>query len=192
MTTECFTIRGCGLNNVRTVTFGTISLSPTGAFGDGSYQIVSDNELKVCPPLCLDPGVYQVCYGDLHGTIGCTEVELTAPTAPIVLCQSTHQAGTEQCVFLHNGGNGATLQFTILSWSNRPTVFPGVVSLGIGNQATEYLCGPPIFGDCGKDSLGVMPAGLAGLVLYFQSILVNTNTNALPWNVSPICMTTYF
>lgn len=53
--------------------------------------------------------------------------------------------------------------FTIISTEANPAVIPGVVSLDLGNQGTNYLCGPPLIGECVKDTIGLIPLSAVGL-----------------------------
>lgn len=185
-------ITGCGLLNVTYVDFAGTALATTAPFGDGSYTIVADHQLEVCPPLCLDAGTYTIEYGDANGMIGEINVDLVVPTDPTLVCEAQHAVGTDQCVFMSSGTTPNTIQFTILSTENIPTVVPGLVSLGIGNQGTNYLCGPATIGACVKRTIGLIPLSGVGQTLYFQSILIDPNTFSTPYLTSNICTTTYF
>ncbi|MCK5941233.1 MAG: hypothetical protein KAI24_04615 [Planctomycetes bacterium] len=184
-------ITGCGLSQVTEVSFGAIALSTSAPFGDGSYKIVSDDRLEVCPPLCLDAGSYDITYSDANGVIGQKTVFLEDPTTPTLVCESEHTVGTTQCTFIHTGPVTDVLIFTIISSSPQPTVVPGLLSLELGNQGQEYLCGPPLVGNCVKDTIGVIPVSGLGQRLYFQALLVNPFTMAMPFGNTNRCHTDY-
>jgi hypothetical protein len=191
VTGDCFLISGCGLGGVTAVKFGDKSLSPTGAFGAGSFKVLSDRKLQVCPPLCLPGGKYLITFGNGSGAFGSVMVSLVEPTSPTISCEATHPAGTVQCVFLDDGNTGKTLQFTIISPDPTPSVAPGIVHLAIGNNFTNFLCGPGVNGPCVKDVVGTIPLTLVGHSLFFQSIVVDPAMPALPLMTSNVCETRY-
>ncbi|MCK5944607.1 MAG: hypothetical protein KAI24_21645 [Planctomycetes bacterium] len=191
VTTDCFVIVGCGLDEVTGVTFDGTALDANGAFGDGSYTIVDEHRLEVCPPLCMDAGTYVIEYSDANGVLGSQEVDITVPDDPTLVCEADHLAGTEQCVFLSSGTTPNTAQFLIYSTENIPTVVPGLLSLDIGNQGTNYSCGPGAVDACFKRVVGLIPASAIGQTLYFQSILIDPVTFSTPYLTSNVCATTY-
>lgn len=191
ITAECFEIIGCGLSNVTSVTFGTEPLATIAPFGDGSWKIINDQLIEVCPPLCLDEGSYTITYYDANGVLGSLEVSLVAPTVPTLVCEQEHEVGTVQCTFIHTGGVTDVLIFTIISAEAIPTVIPGLLSLALGNQGTNYLCGPPLIGECVKDTIGLIPLSAVGTTLHFQGLMINPFTMATPWPNTNLCSTLY-
>jgi len=160
-------------------------------FGEGSWKVIDDQRIEVCPPLCLDEGTYTITYSDPNGVLGTMEVSLEAPTVPTLVCEHEHEVGTVQHVYIHTGTLTDVLIFTIISTEAIPTVIPGLVSLGLGNQGSNYLCGPPLMGECVQDTIGMIPLSAVGTQLHFQSILINPFTNATPWPTTNMCSTTY-
>lgn len=191
ITADCYTITDCDLRGVTNVFFDDREIFRDGAFGEGSWKIVDDRTIQVCPPLCLEPGCHTIKYYDSRGLLGSVRVGLHAPTGLTLVCQPTHKIGTTQCVFLHEGGTGKTLHYTIISWKRTPSIIPGIVSLDIGDNFTRYICGPGLRGTCVKDVIGVIPASLLGRTLYFQSIAVNPDNIVFPLQTSNVCETLY-
>ncbi len=124
--------------------------------------------------------------------MGSLSVELFAPTKPTLVCQRKHKAGRQQCIFLHNGGANPSLQFTIISPFNTPSVMPGIISLSVGANFTNYMCGPGLKGECVKDDIGVIPLSMVGQTVYFQSIVLDPNNLVFPLMTSNVCDTTYY
>jgi hypothetical protein len=190
ITTECFTITGCGFNRITTVHFGATQIYQNGAFGAGSWRIVSDTELEVCPPLCLEPCRYCIAFGDAHGTLGSVRVEITAVTEPTLVCEDTHQAGTPQSIFINTGRLGRKSIVVFFSAFNTPSEIPGLIRLDIGANFTNLLCGPPVVGECVERNLRPI-ATLSGHTIYFQAVVFDPIAPTFPLPVTNVCATTY-
>ncbi len=193
ITRKCFLIKACGFSAITTVSFGKTKLSTTGKFGEGSFKIRSNTILEVCPPQCLDPGVYLITFGTSKGPLDSQWVRLEDPRKPTIVCERDLAVLTKQCVFIHNGGTGKDLQIPVVSASNKPSVIPDILALGIGDNFSKLFQLPGLRGKCVKLSLGAIPAHIKGIKIFFQSVVLHVDPRRLqfPLMTSNVCSTLY-
>ena len=91
----------------------------------------------------------------------------------------------------HGGQARPNRIYVLISPDNTPSVIPGLVSLGLGNNFTNYICGVGHDGPCVTDCIGEIPPVVAGITLYFQGVIFNPSGNFLPLPVTDVCSTHY-
>jgi hypothetical protein len=153
------------------------------ALPSGAWQLASANSLSFQMPL-----VSKVGPVDLEIVSGWGKqlvwIWVTPTPAPVLGFTYVNEAlqvwltsiGTQYTV----GGTPADLVFVLGSLSGQPTVVPGLVSLGIGDQlASLYVMKSFALGNSAWSTHALpMNASLAGLVLYFQAAALRNG--ALP------------
>ena len=191
------TLAGANLRGVDHVEFGAMAITdalPTTAFGNGFFTVMSDSSIAICPPQCLPAGTYDVRVVNGSGTSQTIQVQLTEPVAPKLVTCPEVAVGETQSVFMHTGGTAGTpMAFPILSSELSPSVFPGLVSLDIGNQFSSYIVGPAmLFGSTGcADFSFQIPASLGGTTMHFQAIYLDLNGATAPLPVTNYSSTNY-
>ena len=193
VTADCFTVSGRCLDLIDEVLFGCERLAKDSTIGDGTWRVSDDGrELFVCPPQCWDPGCYRVTLKYRGCRVASFRVRLTEPTEPVIACDAELRVGEEQCVYIHDGGQARPNNlFIIVSPERIPSVIPGVISLEIGNNFQNYLCGVTLTGPCAEECIGVVPPSAVGLKLYFQGVVFNPTGDFLPLPVTEVCETSY-
>ncbi len=196
VTADCFRITGCDMQNVTGIRFNGqdyTSQDPCD-LGRGYFELIDEHTLCFYPPNCLTPGCRGMRLIGVDGfQTGRFDVCLTDPTRPVMVCAPRHPVGKEQRLYLHDGDvPEPNLMFAVVSPSDRPSIMPGIIELGLGDNFTMYFCGIGFSDDCVEDSLGVIPEILRGRTLYFQTAVLNVSIPVLPVPVSDVCSTVYY
>ena len=193
VTDECFTVSGRCLDLIDEVRFGSRLLAEGGTLGEGGWGVSEDgNELEVCPPQCLPAGCYTIYLKRRGCVVARFRVNLFEPTEPTLACDDELSVGETQCIYVHDGGQARPNRlFILISPDNTPSVIPGLVELGLGNNFTNYFCGVSLEGPCAVECIGVVPENFVGFRLYFQMVVLNTSGQFLPLPVTDVCSTDY-
>ena len=80
---------------------------------------------------------------------------------------------------------GPALSAIVMSQSLLPTVLPGIVTLGIGNQQTQLLMAPGSFlhdptTGIARFDFGPIPPWFSGFVMHMQAVTIDLTTPTLP------------
>lgn len=193
VTDRCFTITGTCLQLIDRVYFGCDRLDEDGTIGAGSWSVSEDGRsLEVCPPQCRDAGCYTVSLYQGCRRVARFRVSLYEPTEPAIACDDELRVGQRQCIYVHDGGQARpNRMFVLISPDNTPSVIPGLVELGLGNNFTNYICGISLEGPCAVECIGIVPEALVGATLYFQMVVFNPSGQFLPLPVTEVCSTNY-
>lgn len=193
VTAECFEVSGAGFQEVTSVSFGGTVLGPhvPGVFGPGSYEIVTGELLRVCPPQCLPGGVYTITVTTACGSDS-IDVTLVEPTQPTLACEPQHPAGVTECFYFHGGGPGPQFLFIAVSPVPEPSVIPGLLALGIGAQFTNYYL-EVFVGECIQWCVPI-PSTSATRCYYLQGFVWHSSNASLsqPLPTSDVCMTCFY
>jgi hypothetical protein len=195
VTTECFTLRGCALDTVTQIDFldREITSQDPCDFGLGYFEIIDAMTIKLCPPLCLDEQVVGVLARDsLGGVSDPLPVAMVEPSAPALAVAPTLEVGCRQFMWVWGGPRGPLNYCLFFSASPLPSVIPGVVELGLGNQFTNFI---GVDGQqlprCFSKFIGMVPPQAVGLTLYFQAIPMDPKAMTLPFTPTNVGVTTY-
>jgi hypothetical protein len=193
VTEECFVVTGRCLDLIDRVYFGCDRLDRDGTIGEGSWSVNRDGtRLSVCPPQCLPAGCYTVSLYWRGCRVARFRANLFEPTVPSIACDAELSVGERQCIYVHDGGQARpNRMFILISPDNTPSVLPGIVELGLGNNFTNYLCGISLEGPCAEECIGIVPEALVGQRLYFQMVVFNPTGQFLPLPVTEVCSTLY-
>ncbi len=193
VTGECFELSGCDLSSIDELRFGGQVIHVGGSLGDGSWKLINDRLIEICPPQCLPPGQYSIKLYTNGSRRATRYVDLVEPTVPTISCQEEFEVeGDPQCIYIHDGGAPQpNLVFGVVSPSNRPSVMPGLIQLGIGDNFQMYFCNIGQQGPCVEYCVGSIPSILAGRTLYFQGAILVLDGSVLPIPVTEVCATTY-
>ena len=194
VTEDCFTLTGDCFDEITEVCFDNtvLAIEGPGTFSFGSYEVVDPQTLKVCPPLCLEPGVYTITV-KAGGQVATQEVTLVEPINATLVCPQTHPAGSDLCLAVSSGSTlpKPNVLFIILSPSSQPSVVPGIINAGLGNMFSNYICGPGYVTECVVECYPIPPA-LAGDTWYFQAIAWNPAVIQNPlFPTTNLCSTTF-
>lgn len=171
------------------------SQDPASWYG-GYYRIVDNTTLDVHPRQGMVPGPYPMSVLNRATRSNQLTLDLVAPTAPRLRTESTvRNFGTQHWVVHHGGMTGPVLTAIGFSPDLLPTVLPGVVQVGIGNQFQTLSVFPgslPHDPASGVARLTVTPIrGLVGLRMHFQAVLLDLSGVVLPLPASDIWSTDY-
>ena len=145
VTTGYFTLTGKRMNTVTRVNlmFAQItSTSPT-TWGSGYFEVVDAETLRFYPPKGWSPGTYPLSLTNAAGTS--SAVNVTFVENPTFFLGAPPVVGSHPwSVWVARGTGSGLTQSTgygilCLSFSNQPTVVPGQVSLGLGNQFADLI-----------------------------------------------------
>lgn len=163
----------------------------------GYFTIFDNSRIEFHPPQALAPNTYDTRLLTRPGASNLALTTLTPPAAPVVRSEREITQGRFQHWVIHQGNlSGTVLSFLALSGSANPSVIPGTISLGIGDQFQSLLTfsdtffHDPVTGAV-TVRLGPMPA-MVGMRLYCQAALVEaSNPNLLPIRTSDVWFTDY-
>jgi CubicO group peptidase (beta-lactamase class C family) len=138
---------GQHLDGTTAVQFGTMPLlsqAPT-TWPGGWFRRTSATQLEVFPPQGLPPGQYAVRASSPAGTSSARTATLTANPAFTLGAPATVTAVQAFPVLASRGpvSTAGLLVFGI-SPSSQPSVSPGIVTLGLGNQWTDLITSPVV------------------------------------------------
>ncbi|MBK8980094.1 MAG: hypothetical protein IPM29_29695 [Planctomycetes bacterium] len=193
VTDDCAIVRGRCLDLIDEVRFDCRTLEEDGTIGDGYWSVDERGEvLEVCPPQCLRPGCHEVSLYYRGCRVARFTMRLFEPTVPTIACDAELSVGETQCIYVHDGGvPQPNNMYILVSPDNTPSVYPGIVELGLGNNFTNYYCGVGLTGPCAFECIGAVPAELVGHRLYFQMAVLNAAVPILPLPTTGVCTTEY-
>lgn len=192
VTDNFLTIDGELLANVDRASFtsanGTTSVTSLASttWADGWLRRVSDRQLELHIPQGMIPGTYDVVLRD--GLYASRSFPLTITRA------ATRTLGGPASSFIgfdlvcSRGSSPSTaLLYLGFSTSNLPTLVPGIVSLGIGNNFTSLgIAGPASFNPL-TGAVRVAVPDLSPSLYHFQAAILDpTSLNAFPMPVSNV------
>jgi hypothetical protein len=134
-----FDLPGEGLEQVISVDLSstTITSQSPSTWHDGWFEKVSPTRLRVYPPQGMVPGTYQLRARSLSGLGNARSVSLTRATQFAAKAADTVN-GAQPFAVVCSRGNVSGNAFVVLGFSldQIPSVLPGTISLGIGNNFT--------------------------------------------------------
>lgn len=182
-----------GNSRITEVKFGNTVLGPysVGTFGPGSYEVFSQYKLRIRPPQCIPPGVYNVVVTS-DCDVRSVQVTMVDPTVPVMAAEPLHPAGQTQCYTLHAGGPGPQIVVLVASPVLGPSVVPGLLSLEIGDNFSLYGLVAAV-GDCVTFCLPV-PITKVDSCHFYQGIVWHSSNPSLtsPLQTSGVIATCWF
>ncbi|MCR9248636.1 MAG: hypothetical protein NXI31_26715 [bacterium] len=148
-------------------------------FLTGWFEILDNQHLRLHPRPGLAPAVYDLRTLNAAVASNLEHITLAEPTAPTLVAEPTAGPGELVHLHLHDGQpSGPVIGALAASFSPLPTVFPGLVTLDIGNQGSRLSLIPvvlqpdPTTGIARLDA-GPYPAGFSGLSLLYQAVVID-------------------
>ena len=151
-------------------------------YGSGSFTIVSDSQIKFNapdPPVTL--GVVKVTATNPSGTSNAVNLTITGSSSPRLEAPTISGSYAVDQIRMASQANFAGLLFW--SYSETPSVVPGLVNLGIGSNFTKlFILIPVTFDKAGRAGTQItIPYGLAGATYLLQLVAVDPqNPGKLP------------
>ena len=177
------TVTGTNLDNVTRVTVGGVNAP--------SFTIVSPTTLRFTPPSLLRIQIQPVQVHTAANSSGIAVLVVTGnhPSAlevPLAIARNTPLPYKIHTDLAH-------VAILYLSGSNLPSVAPGVVSFGIGNNFSQLFdVGTAAADAAGQIQFNLTVPGSVGLgtVLYWQALTVNVNNLTLPLETTNVASNT--
>jgi hypothetical protein len=194
VTDQCFTLRGCAMDTVKELNFAgmTITSQDPCDFGLGYFEILDEMTLKFCPPLCIDPATLSlVAKDELGAASDPLPLTIVEPSAPTLAVAPALRVGCVQHMWIWGGPTGPLGYCLFFSGSNLPSVLPGIVTLGIGNQWTNFIGIDTMGPNCFDVLIGTVPVEAIGITLYFQAIPMDMHAMVLPFVPTNVGSTSY-
>lgn len=163
----------------------------------GNLQVRDHQTVEVHLPQGLAVGSYPVRLLDRTSASPQMTLHVQAPTAPTLCTERTILTGETQHWLVHQGNlQGPVLTYLALSGSSLPSVFPGQIQLGIGNQFQDLLLFPGLLHDFQTGllllSVPAMPPVFVGTRMHCQAAMIElTSPNVLPLDTSNTWFTDY-
>ncbi|MCA8952115.1 MAG: hypothetical protein KDE27_21575 [Planctomycetes bacterium] len=163
----------------------------------GYFRVVDNQTLEVHPRPGQAPGTYQLAVYNPAIRSNIVPLDLTAPTTGALYAETA--VGTYDTVhlYIHHGAiAGPALSAVAISGSLLPTVLPGIVSLGIGNQQPELIVlggsflHDPATGIAHFD-IGPVPPNFGNFTWHFQAMTVDLTTPTLPLPTTNVWSVTF-
>jgi len=163
----------------------------------GWFRVIDNQNLEVHPRPGAVPGSYSLSAFNPAVRSNVQPLDLTAPTSQTLCAEPSIAAFETLHVFVHQGPiNGPAMSAIAMSTSLVPTVLPGVLTLGIGNQQNELMVVPGSFlHDIGSGiaryDLGPVPPWFTGFVMHLQAATIDLASMSLPLPVSNVWPVTF-
>jgi hypothetical protein len=146
---------------------------------DGFVRVIDHQTVEVSIPQGLAPGTYPQTLLTPTRLRNPLSVDLVEPLTPTLRTENDRLTGEPQHWVSHQGNvQGFAFCFVILSFSNQPSFAPGLVSLGIGAQFSDYAILDVAVQDpitrASVVTLPAIPAALLGAQLFSQSALMDS------------------
>jgi CubicO group peptidase (beta-lactamase class C family) len=188
VTDTILTINGEVLSNVDRVTIGGTSVTSlfSWTWSDGWLRRVSDQQLEVHIPQGMMPGTYDVVLHD--GLWSSRSFPLTITRATTRMLGGPASTPLSYDLVVSRGASpSSALVYLGFSSSLLPTVVPGIISLGIGNNFTSLgVAGPVNFNPLtGAVKISIPDLG-PGTLHYQVAIFDPTSINAFPVPVTNV------
>ncbi|MBK8099807.1 MAG: hypothetical protein IPK26_22105 [Planctomycetes bacterium] len=159
---------------------------------NGWFEVLDNQHVVIHPVAGRAPGNYPVSVTNPVVPESIGTISLVAPTAPTLRSEGSRDAGATQHILVHHGNlTGPVLTAIAFSFELSPSVLPGVVSLGIGNQFQSLTVAPgmlthdPITG-IAELPFGPLPAGIGTFDLHWQAAVVPLSGTPYPLPVSDV------
>ncbi len=150
----------------------------------GWFRVIDNQHLEFHPRPGAVPGTYTLSIFNPAVRSNQQPLQLMAPTSPKLYSEANVGPWSVQHLMVHSGPvTGLAMSAIALSSSLVPTIYPGLVNLGIGNNHQELLVFPgtythdPATGIARADLL--VPAGFATL-LHFQAVTLDLGNLVMP------------
>lgn len=187
LTDQGLALDGTNLAWTEFVAFDTILIAPGDAtdWFRGWFRVVDDRHLEVHPPPGLAAGTYALSAVNASLLSNTLQIDLTAPPSPALYAEAALDVQSVAHLLVHPGATPVPLTVLCASLSHQPTVFPGVVSLAIGNGGPRLIVlafglpHDPVTRIARRDFPPITAAGL-GLSIHFQALVGDLATMALP------------
>jgi len=109
----------------------------------GYFRVIDNQHIEVHPRPGAAPGTYSLSAYNPAIRSNVIPLDLTAPTSHVLYARSAVPTFDTLHVLVHQGPIvGPAMSAIAVSSSLLPTVLPGIVSLGIGNQQTQLTIIP--------------------------------------------------
>ncbi len=192
-------LTGNNLAWIEQVQFGPDLIASTDPanWANGYFRVLDNQRIEVHPRQGRAPGTYSVGVINPAVLIGWVPVDLVTPASAVLRSERLIPVGRDQHLLIHRGGgSGPVLTALAYSTDLLPSVVPGVVSLGIGNQLQSLGVLPGTFPHdpttgVARVTLGPIPPALLGLRLHFQAALAELVALTTPLPVSDVWTVDY-
>ncbi|MHC5065841.1 MAG: hypothetical protein ACYTG5_17900 [Planctomycetota bacterium] len=194
VTADTLVVKGRNLHRVTKVNFGGVDITSTDSSDPTKpyFTIVSAGEIHVHTPQGMATGSYAMTAASDWSVSNAETVDLVPSASSLLLVAPNVTAGDLFSVYIAAGAVNASQAFLAYSIHNTPSVFPGIISMGIGANFSHIrvLPGPIDLlpgSSAGHKALQSVP-NLMGSTLHFQAIYV---VAPLPLPVSTVGTTTF-
>lgn len=156
-------------------------------FLDGWLKIVDNNTIELHPRAGYVPGPYNLRLYNPAVQSNQLTLDLVAPATPAFYSEPTVGEGGTMHARMHHGTViGPAAALVVLSQTLGASVVPGIASLDIGNNWTDYILDPTIYFHDGASGVadinyGPISAALLGQTYYFQGLVVDIGQGAPPF-----------
>ncbi|MCA8975192.1 MAG: hypothetical protein KDC98_10740 [Planctomycetes bacterium] len=152
----------------------------------GWFRVIDNQTIEVHPRPGAIPNTYALSVFNPAVRSNVIPLALTAPTTPVLYSEPAVAAFETAHLHVHQGAiPGPALSAIVMSQSLLPTVLPGIVTLGIGNQQTQLLMAPGSFlhdptTGIARFDFGPIPPWFSGFVMHMQAVTIDLTTPTLP------------
>jgi len=164
---------------------------------DGWLHVVDHQTVRVHLPQTFPAGTHPVMLLTRSGGTAQMTLQTQPPAVPTLRTEDSILPGQTQHWVVHQGHlQGPVLTYLLLSGSDLPSLLPGLISLGIGNQFQELLVVPGLLHDPVTGLLVVPVNGMSpvflGTRLFSQAAMIELlSQNPLPLPTSGVWSTQY-
>lgn len=161
----------------------------TGAGGpsnwvDGYFVVLDNQHLEYHPRPGQVAGTYNLLIFNPAVLTNTIQIDLVAPTAPKFYSEAAIGAFGTQHIYVHSGPvTGPAVSAIALSSSLLPTTFPGIATLGLGDNGNSILMFPGTWAHnattgIARVDFGPIPPGFG--LLHFQAVTLDLGNLVLP------------
>lgn len=168
------------------IDFDVHGLGDPSRFASGWLRVLDDHHVEVHPRPGQVPGLRNVRVLNPAFQSNPVQIQLTAPTAPVLYAEPLVGVWGAVHVRMHSGPVvGPALSLIVLSQTLAPSVLPGLASLAIGNNFTDIVLDPTIYandpatGVAEVDYAPITPS-LLGSYEWFQGLVLDLGAGTLP------------
>ncbi|MBK8097375.1 MAG: serine hydrolase [Planctomycetes bacterium] len=180
-----FVVTGRWLDTVTSVSFGSrtiTSQSPT-QWQNGYFVRIDPSTLEVHPPQNLQPGLFTMRLHNSNGASAAELLSLTANVGFVLAAPESVNNGQNFAVIASRGMmTPSALAVFAFSYSQSPSIAPGIVALGIGAQFSDLIVSSSVGFDATKrTALLALPPLPPGAPIYAQTAAFDPGSiNPLP------------
>lgn len=156
----------------------------------GYFRVIDNQHVEFHPRPGQLPGSYSVFVFNPAVLSNTIQLDLTAPTTPALFAEPTVASFFTTHVRIHHGpAVGPCLSLVLLSPTLAPSVFPGLVSLDIGNGFADVVLDPIVYAHDAQTGIaeanyGPIDPALQGAWFYFQAAILDAGAQTMPLPVS--------